>query len=136
MKNPILLFLSLTCATPALAVPPPAVLDADFWATPRQGEAVVARQGLAAVVRALAQEPSARLVVRHAEGEWGELWGQEMAAWLVALGVASSRIEVVPSATVEAVEVALDGVSATSMERTEDVAPPAGAGEGAVQEKE
>ncbi|ALP54569.1 hypothetical protein Tel_16205 [Candidatus Tenderia electrophaga] len=89
-----LLFL-LFCLMPGAwaAQQPVAELGADFWFTPRHGDVIAARADLGAAVKQLLAEPEAYLVLRYPEGESGELWGQELQAWLVALGIASDRIE-------------------------------------------
>lgn len=78
----------------------PAVLaaDTDFrldgaeWARPRSAEAVTAMPTVRDAVRAWGQTPGAELVVRHPSGEAGLLWGEELRAWLVALGVPGDAV--------------------------------------------
>lgn len=87
----------------AVAVPPvtaPAadgfVVLADDWARPRSGESVVALPSLREAVHAWLAADGASLVVVHPGGERGTLWGGEVRDWLVALGVAPSRIVLQP----------------------------------------
>jgi len=71
-------------------------LSAVEWAQPRHGEWLVQQPALSAAVNALQQQPAAHLVIRYPGGDEGVLWADELQAWLVALGVASSRIERLP----------------------------------------
>lgn len=91
------LCLLLLIATPAVAADGPWVIDAEFWAAPRSGRTVVAEPALRAAVDALLQrEPGSRLLIRYPGGETGQLWAQELSAWLIALGIPSTQIETQP----------------------------------------
>ncbi len=72
------------------------VITAADWARPRSGDALVAEPALAASVDALLATPDSILLIRHPGGDEGALWASELEAWLVALGIASDRIERVP----------------------------------------
>ncbi len=98
MKSVILIVstLSAVLSLPAGAVVAgQVVLGPMFWASPRSAEIVVANEPLAQLVRALGREPEAQLRLSYPSGEWGELWGQELKAWLIALGVSADRLELV-----------------------------------------
>jgi hypothetical protein len=71
-------------------------LSALEWAQPRHGEWLVTQPALAGAVGALQQQPDSRLMIRYPGGDEGVLWAEELQAWLVALGIASSRIERIP----------------------------------------
>lgn len=71
-------------------------LSSAEWAQPRHGEWLVRQPALSAAVNALQQQPEAHLLIRYPGGDEGVLWADELQAWLVALGVASSRIERFP----------------------------------------
>ena len=95
MKRLFPLFLLLFST--AHAADGPWIVDAEFWATPRSGETVVAEPAVrAAVDTLLFREESSRLVIRHPGGETGQLWAQELRGWLVALGIPSARIQTEP----------------------------------------
>lgn len=66
------------------------------WAQPRHGEWLVRQPALAAAIERLQQQPQTRLQIRYPGGDEGVLWSEELQAWLVALGLPSSRIERVP----------------------------------------
>ena len=90
-----LLVLSLA-STPLLA--DEWTLTAAEWSRPRSGERVRAMKPVNAAVNAWREAGGdARLVLRHASGEEGSLWAAELKDWLVALGVPTQRIEVVPT---------------------------------------
>lgn len=66
------------------------------WAQPRHGEWLVRQPALSAAIGKMQQQPQARLQIRHPGGDEGVLWAEELQAWLIALGLASNRIERVP----------------------------------------
>lgn len=71
-------------------------VSAADWAQPRNGEALVRHPGLAAAVDRLLRAPGSSLELHYAGGDDGLLWASELRGWLIALGVESSRIELVP----------------------------------------
>jgi len=92
-----LLPLLLLLFSPVRAADGPWVIDAEFWAAPRSGEAVLAEPALRAAVDTLMfREESSRLVIRHPGGETGQLWAEELRGWLVSLGIPSVRIQTEP----------------------------------------
>ncbi len=70
-----------------------ALLGAEFWFEPRHGDAIADHEGVKAAVKKLIAEPEAYLALRYPATEFGELWGLELQAWLVSLGLVSDRIE-------------------------------------------
>ncbi len=75
-----------------------AVVTSSEWARPRDGAGITRLPGLQQVLRALLGWRDGRIVVRYPGGEEGILWAEELRSWLVALGIASSQIELVPGA--------------------------------------
>jgi len=71
-------------------------ISADEWARPHDGRSVVAMAPLARAVRALSARPASVLAIRYPGGEQGSLWAHQLRIWLIALGVPSARIELVP----------------------------------------
>lgn len=71
-------------------------ITASEWARPRHGDWLVQQPSLVAAIQKLQQSPDAVLEIRYPGGDEGVLWAEELQAWLVALGVASDRIERVP----------------------------------------
>lgn len=96
--------LALILAIPALAFAQsePLLLTAQEWAHPRNGQVLVGYPSLQAAVSQLMGDETASLELRYPGGDEGSLWVQELRAWLVALGVASARIEAVPGSGTDA----------------------------------
>lgn len=81
------------------------IITAATWAQPRHGEWLLQQEGIATAVRALQRSPDARLQLRHPGGDEGALWAGELEAWLIALGVPSSRIDSIPgSASADSIQ--------------------------------
>lgn len=74
-------------------------ISAQEWAQPRHGDWLVTQPALAGAIAELQQDPQSRLQVRYPGGDEGVLWAEELQSWLVALGVASSRIELAPGSS-------------------------------------
>ena len=72
---------------------------ADVWASPRSGLSVRNMVGVAEAVKRLNSTDSAQLQVHFPQGENGSLWADELRAWLVSLGLESSRIQLYPDAS-------------------------------------
>jgi hypothetical protein len=71
-------------------------LHREQWSGPRSGERILAIPVLRQVMASLAQNPKTSLLIRYPGGEDGIIWVSELEAWLVALGMESSRIETRP----------------------------------------
>ena len=74
-------------------------ISAVEWAQPRHGEWLASQPALVAAIGQLQQQPQSRLQIRYPGGDEGVLWAEELQAWLVALGLASNRIERVPGSS-------------------------------------
>ncbi|HEY0719641.1 MAG TPA: hypothetical protein VGE50_00155 [Gammaproteobacteria bacterium] len=74
----------------------PLRITADEWAQPRSGESLLRHPALSEAVRLLQARESALLEIRYPGGDSGSLWARELQAWLVALGIESSRIRLLP----------------------------------------
>lgn len=72
------------------------MLSAQQWSVPRTGEALLEMPALRAAVEAYTAQGEAVLVIRHPGGDEGVLWAHELQSWLVALGIGSAHIELVP----------------------------------------
>ncbi len=71
-------------------------LSADQWARPRSGEAVLGMAAVLQVMEEFHETAGGRIVISYPGGEEGMLWAQELRGWLIALGVVSARIELLP----------------------------------------
>lgn len=86
----------LVTALPLPAADAPLHITAFEWAQPRSGDALLRHPALVEVVRQLQENKVALLEIRYPGGDSGSLWARELQAWLVALGVESARIRLVP----------------------------------------
>lgn len=68
-------------------------VPAELWEKPRSGSAVLAQAPLKACVEAYLSEPASRILIHHAGAEEPQLQAEELRAWLIALAVEASRIE-------------------------------------------
>lgn len=82
------------------SVPPKAVtawvLKAEQWELTRSGEALLSVPVLNTVINAWSQDKQKRIEIQYPGGEEGEFWVQELADWLVSLGIPSAYIVTTP----------------------------------------
>ncbi|WP_303901927.1 hypothetical protein [Thiohalomonas denitrificans] len=97
MKQVIFLLSLIALWTSAVANPQ--AITAEEWAQPRNGEALLNHSALSNAVSSILDDPDARLQIRYPGGDEGNVWALEVRAWLVALGIASDRIELVPGSS-------------------------------------
>ncbi|MBF0471258.1 MAG: hypothetical protein HQL48_07760 [Gammaproteobacteria bacterium] len=89
----IVLFSGVTVAdTPFAEV----TISRSEWQRPRSGEHFLAQPGLQRLMQRLSREKGV-LAIRHPGGDEGVMWAEELRGWLVALGLSSARIVLVPS---------------------------------------
>jgi len=113
MKRIIFMLLFCLSSSPQATEESVATLGAEFWFTPRHGDVITANEGVKAAVNKLIAEPQAYLVLRYPPTESGELWGRELQAWLISLGLVSDRIKLeVHAELFEAVELVVIGPEA------------------------
>lgn len=96
MIKRVLPLLLIAAAIPAFAADAPMHITAAEWAQPRSGEALLRHPALIQAVQGLQVNAAAVLEIRYPGGDNGSLWARELQAWLVALGVESARIRLVP----------------------------------------
>lgn len=72
------------------------LLSAEEWSRPRSGETLRELPALRAAVGNFMRQPGANIVIRYPGGEEGVIWVQELRSWLIALGIPSGRITVLP----------------------------------------
>ena len=94
-------FLFIICLignlTPGYAQEPDAfILKFSEWNIPRTSETILAMPALSQTVQAYNKHPKARIQIRYPGGDEGTLWAAELRSWLVALGIASQHIELLP----------------------------------------
>ncbi|WP_127477928.1 hypothetical protein [Sulfurivermis fontis] len=88
----------------------PLFVTAAEWAQPRTGTALLQHPALAQAMAELHDGQTLQLL--YPGGDEGSLWARELQAWLVALGLSSQRIELLPGSTREdAIELRVSGVA-------------------------
>ena len=90
-----LLALSLTAVAREYSI------DAEEWARPRSGEMLLSLSAVTQLMHDFEGAPNAGIEIRYPGGEMGLLWAEELQAWLVALGVPSTRIVSTPGSSGE-----------------------------------
>ena len=109
--NRFLFIVGLLLASPAMDAPAPLFVTAVEWAQPRTGAALMQHPSLVQVMGEL--RGGQRLQLLYPGGDEGSLWAHELQAWLVALGLSSHRIELLPGSPREdAIELRVVGVPA------------------------
>lgn len=82
-------------AWPNLAFPGQSFpLPAEFWEQPRSAQALLEQPALRSNVSAWLAKPGGTLVIHHSSGEDALLRAEELRAWLIALAVEATRIDV------------------------------------------
>lgn len=72
------------------------VLKAELWELTRSGEALLSVPVLNTVINAWLQDKQKKIEIQYPGGEEGEFWVQELADWLVSLGIPSADIVTTP----------------------------------------
>ncbi len=72
------------------------VLRAEQWELTRSGEALLSMPVLNTVVNAWLHDKQKKIEIQYPGGEEGEFWVQELADWLVSLGIPSADIVTTP----------------------------------------
>ena len=81
------------------------ILHANEWAIPKQAETILAMPAISKSMQIIQNSPSNTLRIRYPGGDEGTLWANELRSWLIALGLSSNRIDVVPgSASASTIE--------------------------------
>lgn len=96
MRIGVLYVFTLIVMFPIYASEQQWVLSADEWARPRDGKGLVSMLVLEQSVQAWSAESNLELVIHYPGGEEGVLWAKELQDWLIALGVPSSNIQIIP----------------------------------------
>ena len=69
------------------------------WNVPRSAIVITNMAPVHKTIQKYQAEEDARIRIHYAGGDEGTLWVHELRSWLVALGIPSSRIELIPGAT-------------------------------------
>ena len=101
MWRPALIAIFMTVAVSVCAAQTVRVITAEEWSRPRRGEELVALPALADTVNDFLSRPNQLIQIRYPGGEEGVLWAEELRGWLVALGLESTNLRLVPGAARE-----------------------------------
>ncbi len=71
-------------------------LYAEQWELARSGETILSLPVLKQVIQAWLTDKSKKIEIQYPGGEDGEFWVQELADWLVALGIPSKYMVITP----------------------------------------
>lgn len=79
------------------AAPRSFTVGIDDWARPRSGERILSFPSLRDFAAVWSAMPQGSVVeIRYPGGDEGGLWASELSDWLVALGIASEHIKLMP----------------------------------------
>jgi hypothetical protein len=94
----LLHFVMIAVFTSGLAVADPVALElrAEQWELSRNGERMLAIDGMADIVEAWSSDNRQQIELQYPGGEEGELWVYQLRDWLVALGIPSKNLVAVP----------------------------------------
>lgn len=96
MKQSLVPLLLMMAVSMPQAADLPLQITASEWAQPRSGAELLRDPVLAESVRQLQAKPGSTIEILYPGGDSGALWARELQAWLVALGIDSSRIRALP----------------------------------------
>ena len=81
------------------------ILRANEWAVPKQAATIIAMPAIRKSMQIIQNSQSNTLRIRYPGGDEGTLWANELRSWLIALGLSSKRIDLVPgSASASTIE--------------------------------
>lgn len=75
------------------------LLHANEWSVPKQTATLLAMPAIHASMQKL-QNVNSSLRIKYPGGDEGTLWVNELRSWLIALGLSSRRIELVPGSAI------------------------------------
>ena len=78
-------------------------ITAQQWAEPRQDKRLISFPPLQQAVEKFRLQPGSHLLIRYPGGDEGTLWLNELQSWLVALGIGSANMELIPGSSRQAV---------------------------------
>jgi hypothetical protein len=73
-----------------------ATITEEQWSRPRTGAMIISLRELSGLINRLDRFPNRHLVLRYRTGDDGILSVEELRAWLIALGIPSDRIVLIP----------------------------------------
>lgn len=79
------------------------ILHANEWFVPKSAPTLLAMPAIQNVMSDLQKNRKNTLEIKYPGGDEGTLWANELRSWLVALGLSSKRIELVPGSSVSSI---------------------------------
>lgn len=76
------------------------LLHVNEWSVPKQTVTVLAMPAINKSMRELQKDTNSFLKIKYPGGDEGTLWANELRSWLVALGLSSSRIELIQGSAI------------------------------------
>ncbi len=76
------------------------ILHANEWSIPKNATTILAMPAVRNIMGKLKKNISTSLEIRYPGGDEGTLWANELRSWLIALGLSSKRIELIPGSAV------------------------------------
>ena len=99
MKKIIISALTLFFATNIFAADTE-LLNAVEWSVPKQASTIIAMPAINISMKKLQTNVNSFLKIKYPGGDEGTLWVNELRSWLIALGLSSKRIEMVPGSAI------------------------------------
>jgi hypothetical protein len=76
------------------------LLHAKEWSVPKKATTLLAMPAISKSMQKLQKNVNSFLKIKYPGGDEGTLWVNELRSWLIALGLSSNRIELVPGSAV------------------------------------
>jgi hypothetical protein len=76
------------------------LLHANEWSVPKKAETILAMPAIQKSMKKLLKNENSFLKLKYPGGDEGTLWVNELRSWLIALGLSSNRIELVPGSAI------------------------------------
>lgn len=76
------------------------LLHANEWSVPKQTSTLLAMPAVYKSMQKLQNNVNSILKIKYPGGDEGTLWANELRSWLIALGLSSQRIELIPGSAI------------------------------------
>ena len=76
------------------------LLQAAEWSVPKQANTIIAMPAINKSMKKLKTNVNSSLKIKYPGGDEGTLWVNELRSWLIALGLSSKRIEMIPGSAI------------------------------------
>ena len=76
------------------------LLHANEWSVPKQSTTILAMPAIHKSMNKLQKNVNAVLKIKYPGGDEGTLWVNELRSWLIALGLSSTRIDLVQGSAI------------------------------------